>query len=57
MTDADGECTETQIWPDFSNDCKYISQEIRDKLYKGYEEVGRMLGSMINNPEKFLLKN
>lgn len=57
MTDADGECTETQIWLDFSKDGKYISQEIRDRLYKNYEEVGRMLGSMANNPEKFLPKN
>ena len=57
MTDADGECTETQIWLDFSKDYKYISQEISDKLYKEYIEVGRMLGSMANNPEKFLPKN
>ena len=57
MTDADGECTETQIWLDFSKDCKYISQEISDRLYKEYVEVGRMLGSMANNPEKFLPKN
>ena len=57
MTDADGEYTETQIWLDFSKDCKYISQEIRNRLYKEYEEVGRMLGSMANNPEKFLPKN
>ena len=57
MTDADGECTETQIWLDFSKDCKYISQEISDRLYKEYVEVGRMLGSMANNQEKFLPKN
>ncbi len=54
MTDSDGECTETQIWLDFARDCKYINEVIRDKLYKEYEEVGRMLGSMANNPEKFL---
>jgi len=57
MTDADGECAETQIWVDFSKDCRYITKEIRDRLYKEYEEVGRMLGSMANNPEKFLPKN
>ena len=56
MTDADGECTETQIWLDFSRDCKYINEETRNKLYKEYEEVGRMLGSMADNPEKFLPK-
>ncbi|HKB44804.1 MAG TPA: four helix bundle protein [Chitinophagaceae bacterium] len=57
MTDSDGECTETQIWLDFSKECKYMSLEIRDRLYKEYEEVGRMLGSMASNPEKFLPKN
>ena len=56
MTDADGECSETQIWLDFARDCKYIPKEIRDKLYNEYEEVGRMLGSMANNPEKFTPK-
>lgn len=56
MTDSDGECTETQIWLNFSYDCKYISLEIRDKLCSEYEEIGRMLGSMINSPEKFIPK-
>lgn len=57
MTDADGECTETQIWLNFSHDCKYITKEIRDRLHKGYEEVGKMIGSMACNPEKFAPKN
>ena len=54
MTDADGECTETQIWLDFAMDCKYINGAMRNKLYKEYAEVGRMLGSMADNPDKFL---
>lgn len=54
MVDADGECAETQVWLDFSKDCKYIDEGTYSRLYKGYEEVGRMLGSMIENPEKFL---
>ena len=57
MTDAEGECTETQIWLDFARDSKYIKEEIRDTLFKDYEEVGRMLGSMADNPEKFLPKH
>jgi four helix bundle protein len=56
MTDADGECTETLIWLDFSLDCKYVNEAVHDKLYKDYKEVGRMLGSMANNPKKFLPK-
>ena len=35
-------------------DCKYINEAIRNKLYKEYEEAGRMLGSMADNPDKFL---
>ena len=54
ITDANEEATETQVWINFACDCKYINREIRDKLYKGYEEVGRMLGSMADNPEKFM---
>lgn len=56
MTDADAECTETMIWLDYACDCKYISSDIRNNLYVRYEEVGRMLGGMANNPEKFLPK-
>src|SRR6185436_15292762 len=29
MTDADGECTETQIWLDFANDCDYINDQTK----------------------------
>ena len=57
MTDADGECAETLVWLKFSKDCEYISEETRAKLYKEYEEVGRMLGSMVRHPEKFLPKS
>jgi four helix bundle protein len=57
MTDADGECSETMVWLDFSRDCGYISKEQYDNLYPQYKEVGKMLGSMIRNPEKFTPKN
>ncbi len=54
MVDADSESTETQVWLDFANDCGYLSRQRRDELIKGYEEIGRMLGSIISAPEKFL---
>jgi four helix bundle protein len=53
MADADSEATETQVWLDFTYDCNYMSQERHDELMSGYEEIGRMLGSMITTPEKF----
>jgi len=57
ITDSDGEASETIVWIDFAYDCKYINNDIKDKLLKQYEEVGRMLGSMANNAEKFLPKD
>ena len=53
MADADSEATETQVWLDFAYDCNYLSQERHDELISGYEEIGKMLGSMIITPEKF----
>jgi len=53
LADADGETTETQVWLDFSIDCGYLSLERHKELLAGYEEVGKMLGSMITHPEKF----
>ena len=55
MADADGEATETQVWLDFARDCGYLSVERQAGLTAKYEEVGRMLGGMINNPDKFSL--
>ena len=54
MSDSDGEATETQVWLDFARDCKYLKIEDYQRLTNGYEEVGKMLGSMIAHPEKFL---
>jgi four helix bundle protein len=56
MTDADGEASETCVWLDFAKDCDYIDENINIELTEKYEEVGRMLGGMINSPEKFLPK-
>src|SRR6266852_2664501 len=53
MADADGEATETQVWLDFARDCGYLSSQQQAKLTAGCEEVGRMLGGMINYPERF----
>jgi four helix bundle protein len=54
--DADGENSETIVWIEFSLACKYLKQDEFDSLIQLTEEVGRMLNSMIENPEKFLPK-
>jgi four helix bundle protein len=53
LTDSAGETGETEVWIDFSFDHKYINEEQRNKLLKKYDEVGKMLNSMIRQPEKF----
>ena len=53
LADSDGEASETQVWLDFALDCGYLVRERYEELTSGYEEVGRMLGAMIANPEKF----
>ena len=53
MADADAEGAETQVWIDFARDCGYLSAELGEELVAGYEEVGRMPGSMIARPERF----
>lgn len=57
ISDADGECSETIVWLDFSKDCSYISVEKHSELCQQYFEVSRMLGGMADNPEKFTQKN
>ncbi len=56
MADADSEAAETQVWLDFAHDCGYLSQERYDELLSGYEDAGKMFGSMIAAPEKFIVK-
>ena len=53
MADADSEGTETQVWLDFARDCGYLARDRHDELISGYEDVGKMLGSIIRAPEKF----
>ena len=53
LADSHAEATETHVWLDFSRDCGYLTPECHSKMSAGYEEVERMLASMIANPEKF----
>ena len=57
LADSDGEVAETQVWLDFARDCGYMEINRRDELTKSYEEVGKMLGTMISMPEKFMPRN
>lgn len=56
MTDADGENAETQVWLDHAVACGYVTEHDIAPILQVSEEVGRMLGDMIENPEKYLGK-
>lgn len=56
LSDSDGECSETLIHLDFAKDCGYVSQQKHKLIVDEYLQIGRMLGSMMNSPEKFTIK-
>ena len=53
---SESENSETDSWLDYARDCEYISNEKHAELTNEVIEVGKMLGSMLNNPTPFLLK-
>jgi four helix bundle protein len=57
LSDCDGENSETDSSVDFARDCSYISSEQHAELTSLCQETGKMLGSMIQNPEQFLIRS
>lgn len=55
LTDCDGENSETDTCWDFARDCGCISPKDHEAATALNKEIGKMLGSMINHPEKFLI--
>jgi four helix bundle protein len=55
LSDCIGENWETETAIDFARDCGYLSQEMHTQLTFWNSEVGKMLRSMHEHPEKFLL--
>ena len=53
LSDCDAENTETEIWIMISFDCNYISEKDCQMLTARCEEIGKILGFMINNPDRF----
>jgi four helix bundle protein len=53
LIDCSGEASETEVWLDFSKDLKYINEDKFLSFSEVYEEINKMLFSMINRPDKF----
>jgi four helix bundle protein len=56
LTDCDGENSETNSSIDFAYDCGYITLEVKKKLNTENESIGRMIGTMLKNPNPFLIQ-
>jgi four helix bundle protein len=54
LTDCDGENSETDTWLDLAKDCGYLAGGDYDRLAERCRSVGKMLGSILNNPAPFL---
>ena len=55
LSDSDGECAETMVHLDFAKDCGYLNEEKHKLIIEEYLQIGKMLGSMMSSPEKFLV--
>lgn len=55
LTDCDGESNETDTSLDLAKDCGSLTESRHHALTELNRELGRMLGSMINHPEPFLI--
>jgi len=55
LTDCDGENAETDSSVDFAMDCGYITADEYAQLRATCAEIGRLLGSMIKNPQPWLI--
>lgn len=56
-SDADMENSETRVWLDFSEACKYIDLKTKTRLEDQALEVGKLLNHMIEFPEKYTRKS
>lgn len=54
ISDADMENAETLSWLYFASACKYISDSELRHLKAKNEEIGKLLGFMLANPDKYL---
>lgn len=53
LIDCAGEAGETEVWLEVAKDAGYLSIDRYSYFTNGYDEVNRMLYSMIDKPDKF----
>jgi len=53
LATADAENSETQVWLQFALQCRYLEETDCEPLMRKSKEIGKLIGFMIRNPEKF----
>ncbi len=56
LNDAEAEAAETQVWLDFSAECKYLDAAMASELKTTYESILGKLVTMIQHPEQWIIK-
>lgn len=53
LSDCESEAEETRVWLEFALCCKYINQQVFDKLDSNYDLIIGQLVKMIAEPQKW----
>lgn len=56
LNDAEAEATETQVWLDFSVECKYLDATTARELQTTYDTLLGKLVTMIQHPEHWVIR-
>ena len=56
LSDAESEAAETQVWLEFATQCSYLQRDHARRSYRSYEEILRMVVSMINKPQSWIIE-
>jgi four helix bundle protein len=57
LSDAETEAAETQVWMEFAVRHRYLEEELGEALHQEYNEIIRMIVSMINHPENWIISS
>jgi four helix bundle protein len=55
LSDSESEAAETQVWLEFAVKCGYLDRDRAAPFYQEYDEILRMLVSMINSPASWTI--
>lgn len=57
LSDAESEACETEVWLEFADRCKYLDAVKTEELTNTYEQIMGQLVKMIEEPDKWLIRN